>query len=170
MPSNIASYIPKYFEASEISTKWLVDIATLFSKPKENKCVYIAYLDNLQIWRIATISYWESNGNQPWIPFNYNYASTVLLLGEDFYEAIAVGVVVPKRYLSKSRFHEKTLYVPCALFEDLSPEHANHSKIEKVTQEFFGTSECIRSVERIHFYGDSCHLWAVRHDDIRPYC
>ncbi len=163
-------FVPRYFETSEISTRNAINLEILFAEPQESRYLYIAYLDNAyQLWRIVKSFFWKRDGNQPWIPKDYNYGRAAILLSEDdSYTAIAVDVTVRQPYNSGER--ETTLYLPCALFQDLTPENANHDKIEKVTWEFFGTSQLLKSVNQINFYGDNCHLWSVSDGRVVPYC
>ncbi len=162
--------IPRYFDDSEISTRNLIDLGTLFAEPQKSRYLYIAYLGSAcKLWHIARPFFWKRDGNQPWIPSDYNYGKVAILLSEDdSYTAIAVDVTVRQPYNSGER--KTTLYLPCALFEDLTPENANHDKIEKVTWEFFGTSQLLKSVNQINFYGDNCHLWSVSGGRVVPYC
>lgn len=169
--SNLSTLtVPRYFETSEISTRNAIDLGTLFAEPQESRHLYIAYLDNTyQLWHIVKLFFWKRDGNQPWIPSDYNYGNAVILLSEDnSYTAIGVDVTLRRPYNSGE--YETTLYLPCALFEDLTPENANHDKIEKVTWEFFATSQLLKSVNQINFYGDNCHLWSVSDGRVVPYC
>ena len=163
--------IPRYFETSEISTSNLIDLGTLFAESQESRYLYIAYLGlGFRAWNIVRPFFWKRDGNQPWIPKDYGYGRVAILLGEDdSYTAIAVDVTVGEPCNCRN-FHERTLYVPCALFDDLTPENANHDKIEKVTWEFFGISHLLKSVDGVHFHGDNCHLWSVSGGRAIPYC
>ena len=163
--------IPRYFKTSAISTRNLIDLGTLFAEPQKSRYLYIAYLDTTyRLWHTVKLFFWKRDGNQPWTPKDYNYGLAAILLDEgDSYTAIGVDATVGQPYRSRE-FHETTLYLPCALFDDLTPEKASHDKIEKVAWEFFGTSKLLKSVNRVHFHGDNCHLWSVSDGRAVPYC